>query len=30
MLISFALGQICIFKVVQNAEVWSHVNFFVS
>ena len=24
------LGQLCIFKVVQHIEVWTHVNFLVS
>ena len=26
----FALNQLCIFKIVQLAEVWTHVNFLVS
>jgi hypothetical protein len=25
-----ALGQLCIFKVVQHVEVWKHENFMVS
>jgi hypothetical protein len=28
--IYYALSQICIFEVVQHAEVWTYVNFLVS
>ena len=30
MLICPVLDEVCIFKVVQHAEVWTHVNFLVS